>query len=86
MKIDDNYISNVLKAELLLTDYTFMTSLTDKNLILEIMSRYIYNLQDNKLDFIYAKICDSMEEERELYVEMLGDLISECKLKLGEVR
>lgn len=84
-KHDDNFISNVLKTDLLLLDYAQATDPKDKDAILEIVARYIYALKDKKVILMYSKICDSDEKEKDIYVEILMDLIAEYKAEIKAV-
>lgn len=78
-KTRDKLISNVLKANLLLSDYTLATDSEDKDTTLELLGRYIYDMDDNKAIYLYSKICDSSQEEKDLYVEILMDYLEKCK-------
>lgn len=84
-KTRDNLISNVLKADLLLSDYTLVTDPEDKETTLELLGRYIYDMDDNKAVYLYAKICDSCQEEKDLYVEILTDHLQKSKSNLLNV-
>lgn len=75
-KNNDNFISSVKKAYLLYSDYTMATEPNDKEALLEILSTYIYGLNDHKVILMYSKICDSSEDEKETYTEILGDILS----------
>lgn len=75
-KNNDNFISSVKKAYLLYSDYTMATDPDDKEAFLEILSTYIYGLNDHKTTLMYFKICDSSEDEKETYTEILGDILS----------
>ncbi len=78
-KTRDNLIGNVLKVDLLLSDYTLVTDSEDKEVTLELLGRYIYDMDDNKAVYLYSKICDSSQEEKDLYVEILMDYLEKCK-------
>ena len=84
-KTNDNLIGNVLKADLLLSDYTLVTDPEEKDFLLELLGRYIYDLEDKKVILMYSKICDSDEKEKDIYVEILMDLISEYKSEIKAV-
>ena len=84
-KHDDNFITNVLKTDLLLLDYVQVTGPKEKDAILEIMARYVYDLEDKKVILMYSKICDSDEREKDIYVEILMDLIAEYKAEIKAV-
>lgn len=70
------FISSVKKACLLYSDYTMATDPADKDALLELLATYIYKLDNHKAILIYSKVCDSSETEKEVYVEILGDLLS----------
>ena len=81
-KTRDNLISNVLKADLLLSDYTLVTNPEDKDTTLELLGRYIYVMDDHKAVYLYSKICDSCQEEKDLYIEILIDHLQKNKSNL----
>lgn len=74
--------SNISKLELLLCDYAQAAD-SEKDMILEIMEPYIYI--DEKVIWLYSKICDSGENEKDLYVELLMDLLTDYTAKKEEV-
>ena len=80
MKERDNIISNVLKANLLLSDYALATDLEEKNTILGILDRYFYELQETRVSVMFRKLCETKED---LYVEILMDLIAELQEELN---
>lgn len=59
-------INTAKKAFLLYTDYTMENDQVDKDALLELLSNYIYKLNDSRAILMYSKICDSSEEDREL--------------------
>ena len=73
---NQDFISNAKKAYLLYSDYTMATESTDKDALLELLGTYIYDLENHKAVLMYSKVCDSSENEREIYVEILGDLLA----------
>lgn len=68
-------INTTKKAFLLYTDYTMENNPVDKDALLELLGDYIYKLEDPRATIMYAKICDSSEEDKELYIEILGDIL-----------
>lgn len=81
-KTHDDLISNVLKADLLLSDYTLVTDPEDKETTLELLGRYIYDMDDHNAVYLYSKICDSCHEEKDLYIEILMDHLQKSKSNL----
>lgn len=75
-KTNDDLRGNVLKADLLLSDYALATDPEEKDFILKLLGAYIYNL-DKKAIFLYSKICDSCDKEKDLYIEILMDYLSD---------
>ena len=84
-KTRDKLISNVLKANLLLSDYALATEPEDKDTTLELLGRYVYDMDDNKAVYLYSKICDSCPEENDLYVEILMDHLAKSKSNIQVV-
>ena len=64
------------KAYLLYTDYAMSSDPTDKEALLELLSSYIYEINDHKAILMYSKICDSSDSERETYSEILCDILT----------
>lgn len=72
---NQDFISSAKKAYLLYSDYTMATDPEDKDALLELLATYIYELDNHKAILMYSKVCDSSENEKEIYVEILGDLL-----------
>lgn len=76
----DFLISNVLKAELMLSDYTLATDEQEAEACTELLEQYIENLSNPKATFIlnqFTQIAD--EKSKDLYVEILFDVLAEIK-------
>lgn len=84
MKTRDDIISNVLKIDLLLSDYAQATESQEQKSILDTMCRYTDGLQDTRVSIMFRKLCES---KNDIYVEILSDLMSEylTELKLDKV-
>lgn len=80
--INDELIGSVLKTERLISDYTLTENNKEKDIFLELTGNYIYKLSRPDMELIYQKICDSSEEEKDLYIEILFDLIDALKSEL----
>ena len=78
----DDIISNVLKASLLLSDYTMAEEPEEKDALLTLIRDYLDALKDSKLSLIYDKICLSDGQEKELYIEILTDLLLKLETSL----
>ena len=72
----DTFISNSKKAYLLYSDYTMATDSTEKETLLEMLATYVYALDDPKAILMYSKICDSNEMDKDVYTEILGDVLT----------
>ena len=70
-----NLRATVKKAYLIFTDYTMATEPEDRDALLEILATYIYDLGDPRAILMYSKVCDSDDNDRETYVEILGDIL-----------
>ena len=77
--VNDELIGNVLKVERLISDYTLTENPKEKEIFFELSGNYIYNLSRPDITLIYQKICDSSENEKDLYIEILIDLIENLK-------
>ena len=64
------------KAEILISDYTQATHAQEKDLFLSVAGNYIREIQDPEIELIYYRVCEAPDpEEKELYLEILVDLI-----------
>ena len=75
MKKNDQFITTVEKAKLLYSDFVQAVSREEKEVFLEILETYIDDLNDSRVSLVYFKVCDSSESEKEMYIEILGDLL-----------
>ena len=81
----DKYIANLLKADLLLSDYVMTDNIKEKESILELLLGYISNINNDSAVFVFNKICDSSESEKEIYIEILTDILSSLKSDISEI-
>lgn len=77
----DAIISNILKSDLLLSDYTLTTDPNEKEIFLELLHKYLELLNNSTLNLLYFKICDSSKEEKDIYIEILIDTLSDLKVR-----
>ena len=80
--IRDDIISNVLKAKLLLSDYTMTDNAEDKDTFLTLIREYLDALEDPKISLVFDRICLSDGREKDLYTEILTDLLSKLETSL----
>ena len=78
----DDIISNVLKASLLLSDYTMAEEPEEKDTLLTLIREYLDALEDSKISLIFDKICLSDGKEKDLYIEILTDLLTKLETSL----
>ena len=76
-QIKDTFVGNVKKAHLLYSDYTMTADPTEKETFLEMLGTYIYALSNPKATLTYHKICDCCERDKDLYTEILGDVLAQ---------
>ena len=68
------------KADLLISDYTQATDTQEKDLFLSVAGNYIREIQDPEIELIYYRVCGASDpEEKELYLEILVDLLDARK-------
>ena len=68
------------KADLLISDYTQATDACEKDLFLSVAGNYIREIQDPEIELIYYHVCEAPDpEEKELYLEILVDLLDARK-------
>ena len=76
----DFFISNILKAELMLSDYTLTTNEQETEACIELLGQYIENLSNPKATFIFSQFTQTADEKSiDLYVEILFDVLAEIK-------
>ena len=68
------------KADLLISDYTLATDTQEKDLFLSVAGNYIREIHDPEIELIYYRVCEAPDpEEKELYLEILVDLLKARK-------
>ena len=68
------------KVGLLISDYTQATDTQEKDLFLSVAGNYIREIQDPEIELIYYRVCEAHDlEEKELYLEILVDLLDARK-------
>ena len=68
------------KADLLISDYTQATDAQEKDLFLSVAGNYIREIHDPEIELIYYRVCEASDpEEKELYLEILVDLLDARK-------
>lgn len=68
------------KVGLLISDYTQATDTQEKDLFLSVAGNYIREIQDPEIELIYYSVCEAPDpEEKELYLEILVDLLDARK-------
>ena len=68
------------KADLLISDYAQATNAQEKDLFLSVAGNYIREIQDPEIELIYYRVCEAPNpEEKELYLEILVDLLDARK-------
>ena len=76
----DNYMTNVLKAELLLSDYAIATDPEEKRVYLDLLDRYVSNLDIFTVRTIFDRMATVKNyEENDLYVQILTDVLSDLR-------
>ena len=83
MKNKDLLVNSVLRADLLLSDYTLTTDTKEKETFLEVLSNYIYAIDNNQTTLVYQKLCDSNGSEKDLYTGILIDLLEQLKTEVA---
>lgn len=80
--IDEIYRAT-LKADLILSDYTFATDPEEKKIYLDLLDRYVMILEDPAVTLYYTKIAGATNaDEKEIYIEILVDLLEDRKSKI----
>ena len=80
-----DFKATVKKAHLIYTDYTMTSNHGEKDALLELLSMYIYKLNNLKMEIIYHSVCQCDESEKESYIEILGDILEEMLKDTEEV-
>lgn len=76
----DLLIDNILKAELILSDYTLVADEIEKETCIELLSEYIDRLDYQKATFIFNQICQTADDlSRDIYVGILSDILTDIK-------
>lgn len=82
---NENYANDLLKADLILSDYTLADG-DDENrkVFLELLDRYVMRLEDPTITTLFIKLTSTNnDEERELYTQILVDTLEDRKKEVA---
>lgn len=81
----ENYVNDLLKADLILTDYTLANgNEEDQKIFLELLDKYIMRLEDPTITALFIKLTSvDKDEERELYTQILVDILEDRKMEVA---
>ena len=68
--------NSIEKASLLISDYTLTDSIEEKDSFLYLAGKYIQDIGNPEITLMYYKVCDSDIHEKEIYLEILIDLLN----------
>lgn len=76
----DFLISNILKAELILSDYTLTADEQEKAVCIELLNEYIDRLDHPKATFIFNQLAQvSDDQSKDIYIDILFDVLATIK-------
>ena len=79
----ETFENDILKADLMLSDYTLATDPEEKKIYLDLLDRYIVKLDEADLTAIYRRMATvTNDAERNIYVEILVDLLDDRKREI----
>ena len=76
-----NFENDILKAELILSDYTLADGDEEEQKIyLDLLDKYVMRLDDPTITTLFIKLTSTnKEDERELYTQILVDTLEDKK-------
>lgn len=79
----ETFENDILKADLMLSDYTLATDPEEKKIYLDLLDRYIVKLDEANLTAIYNRMATvTNDAERNIYVDLLADLLADRKSEI----
>lgn len=79
----ETFENDILKADLMLSDYTLATDPEEKKIYLDLLDRYIVKLDEADLTAIYNRMATvTNDADRNIYVEILVDLLDDRKREI----
>lgn len=73
-------LGNVLKADLILSDYTLSSDTEEKLLLFNLLDSYIGKIDDPKTTLVFNRMATiENAKEKDLYIEILMDILSDLK-------
>ena len=77
--INDKY-GSVLKADLILSDYTLSTDEEERRVLLNLLDTYIMEIDEPKTSVIFTRMVTTENtKEKELYTAILTDILLNLK-------
>lgn len=79
----ETFENDILKADLMLSDYTLTTDPEEKKIYLDLLDRYIVKLDEADLTALYSRMATvTNDAECNIYVEILADLLADRKREI----
>lgn len=80
--IKDRFITNIFKADLILSDITLATDSEEKKVLLDLLDYYVMKLDDPTVTTIFNNMTGANGKEREIYTEILVDIFNDRKAEI----
>lgn len=82
----ETFENDILKADLMLSDYTIATDPEEKKIYLSLLDRYVTRLQEPVITAVFNRLATvNNEHERNIYIEILTDILADYKADNKEV-
>lgn len=81
----ENYVNDLLKADLILTDYILAYgNEEDQKVFIDLLDKYVMRLEDPTITALFIKLTSAdKDEERELYTQILVDTLEDRKKEVA---
>ena len=77
----ENYENDILKADLLLSDYTLAEGdAEEQKIYIDLLDKYVMRLEDPTITALFINLTSTnKEDEREIYTQILVDTLEDKK-------
>lgn len=83
--MNKNYVNDLLKADLILSDYTLADGDEEaRKVFIDLLDKYVMRLEDPTINALFIKLTSSdKDDEKELYTQILVDILEDRKKEVA---
>lgn len=83
--MNENYLTDLMKTDLILSDYALASGDKEsQKVFIDLLDKYVMRLEDPTITALFIKLTAAdKDEERELYTQILFDILEDRKKEVA---